>query len=125
MSRGCSTHLRDFPPAALTALDTVEVLTGFFLANLDMDMVRSSSNARSADSGVILVGLPLLGLSLMSSPAAARFQRRQMVALLMLAIFMMSVVVWPAWMRATTPNLLASISAKCRSIVLKITSFKS
>ncbi len=83
-----------FPPTALTAVDTVALLTAFFLTNMDMDMdmERSPLKVCFAASGAILVGLSLLGLSLTSSLSATHFLSQKMVALLNLAIFMMSLV---------------------------------
>ncbi len=111
-------------PVALTALDTVALLTAFFLANMD----GSPSKACFVASGIILVGVPLLGLSLIYSPLATCFLSWQRVAFdlrVTLAIFMMPLVVCPALVRATTLNLLASISAKREPTFLKKPMLKS
>ncbi len=83
VSKGLAMSLWDLPPAALMALETAFLQTPFFLTISLMDILGSAKNAFLAVSGDSLVGLPLWGLSLMSSPSSC-FLILQTVALLTL-----------------------------------------
>ena len=102
---GLSTCLRDVPAAFLTALETVETETFFFLAKNVIFIFGLFLKAALTLSGFNLEGQPLRGRSLRSSPSFRHF-------------FMLNTV-----FRQTLVNFMTSDTARIKSATSILSSF--